>query len=153
MTRIEEAVSSFESGFNCSQSIFATFAPDYGLDQDTASKIADGFGAGMGYTAEICGAVSGAVMVLGLINGRTRVDDKQSKEKVNSLIKEFIEEFKSINDSTRCRELLKYDISKPEELAAAREKNLFQTKCRQFVEDAAEILDNMIMTQKSEVKK
>ena len=91
---INNAELSFKNGFNCSQSVFSTFAPELGLDKETALKIADGFGAGMGYSAETCGAVTGAFMAIGLKYGRSKSDDDQAKEKINTLIKEFMHQFK-----------------------------------------------------------
>ena len=65
MTRSERAVSKFVAGYNCAQSVFYAFSDDLKIDQDTGLKIACGFGAGMGRQGEVCGAVTGGIMVLG----------------------------------------------------------------------------------------
>ena len=66
MTKAEDAVALFQHGFSCSQAVLTVFAQDFGLDRDLALRISQGFGAGMAYTDDICGAASGAIMVIGL---------------------------------------------------------------------------------------
>jgi C_GCAxxG_C_C family probable redox protein len=71
MTKSDDALGSFQSGFTCSSVVFSTFSGELGLDPDTAKKIGCGFGAGISKTGNICGAVSGAIMVIGLKYGKT----------------------------------------------------------------------------------
>ena len=66
MSKAEVAVDCFEEGFNCSQAVVSAFAPELGLDRETALRVAAAFGGGMGRTGETCGAVSGALMVIGM---------------------------------------------------------------------------------------
>jgi len=144
MSKVEQAVSCFEEGFVCSQALLSTYSPQFGLDRETALKVASAFGAGMGSMGEICGAVTGALMVIGLKHGRTIVEDKQSKEKTYSLVNEFVNRFKSRNGLIVCRELLDCDISTPEGINIAREKKLFTTLCPKYVRDAAEIIEQIL---------
>jgi C_GCAxxG_C_C family probable redox protein len=72
----EKTIDAFRKGFNCSQAVLSSFSPDLGLEKETALKIACGFGAGMAKLQETCGAVTGAVMVLGLKYGKYKEDDK-----------------------------------------------------------------------------
>ena len=65
--RIQKAIGFFENGYNCSQSVLMAYADLYGIDQETATKIASSFGGGMGRLREVCGAVTGMFMVLGFI--------------------------------------------------------------------------------------
>ena len=81
MTRADEAVALFQQGFSCSQAVLGVFAEDFGLDRDLALRISQGFGAGIAYTDDICGAVSGAIMVIGLRYGRIKADDIIAKGK------------------------------------------------------------------------
>lgn len=92
---------------------------------------------------ETCGVVTGAFMVIGLKYGKTRFEDEQTKEKVYSLVKELVDKFKSRNGSIICRELLGCDISTPEGMKLAKEKNLFTTLCPKLVQDAAEIIEQI----------
>ncbi len=80
MSKVEEAISHIRGEYNCAQSIFGTYASKYGLDQDTALKIATGFGGGMGHSGRTCGAVTGAYMVLGLKFGMGLKNKNDTKE-------------------------------------------------------------------------
>ncbi|MBN2411250.1 C_GCAxxG_C_C family protein [candidate division KSB1 bacterium] len=144
MNNIEKAVAFFNNGYNCSQSILATFAPQLGLDEKTALKIACGFGGGMGRQGNTCGAVSGAYMVLGLKFGETNAENKNAKADTYKHVQEFAELFQARNKTTRCNDLLGYDISSPEDRQIITGKNLFNTLCPGLVKDAAEILQKML---------
>ena len=144
MSRIEVAVSCFKDGFNCSQAVLSTYGTQFGLNREIALKVAGAFGGGMGHMGETCGAVTGAFMVIGLKYGRTIVGDKQSQDKTVSLANEFVNRFKSRNVSIVCKELLGCDLSTPEGMNMAKEKNLFATICPKFVQDAAEIIEQIL---------
>ena len=143
-SRVEQSVSCFKSGFNCSQAILSTYAEDLGLDREVALKAAAGFGGGMGRMAGTCGAVTGALMVLGLKHGPVEADDQQGKETVYERVREFARRFEARNGTTACRDLIQCDIGTPKGLAMARRKRLFVTVCPKFVQDAAEILEEML---------
>ena len=92
--------------------------------------------------AETCGAVTGAMMVLGLEHGNT-APDREAKERVYEQVREFAQRFRARNGSLLCRELLGCDISTPEGLQQAREADFVLKICPKFVRDAAEILEEM----------
>jgi C_GCAxxG_C_C family probable redox protein len=144
MNKVERAVSCFNDGFSCSQVVLSTYGEQFGLDRETALKVAGAFGGGMGHRGETCGAVTGALMVIGLQYGQTRVEDKEPKKKTYRLVKEFAEQFKVRNGSINCTELLGCDLSTPEGMQRAKERDLFTTLCPKFVQDAAEILEGLI---------
>ena len=135
MNSIEEAVQLFESGYVCSQAVFAAFSQDYGLSKEQALKIGACFGSGM-RKGEVCGACTGALMVLGLKYG-------ESKEKSNEVCEKFLDEFKKENGSYICRDLLGCDISTQEGVKYAKENNLFRELCPKMVESAAKILSTI----------
>jgi len=139
----EEAVERFKNGFNCSQAVVGTFSEQFGLDSDKASKVATGFGGGM-RMGGTCGAVTGAFMVLGLKYGNSTAKDKDAKAKTYKQIEEYTNRFKSRNSSVACRELLGCDISTPEGMKKAQDKGLFSSICPRMVQDAAEILEEML---------
>ena len=97
--RQDEAERLFREGMNCAQSVFCAFAGDFGLDGDTAAKVSCGLGGGVGRTREVCGAVTGATLVLGMRHG-------PDKNVVYPIVQDFIEKFKSECGSVVCRELL-----------------------------------------------
>jgi len=144
MSRVELAVSCFREGFSCSQAVLSTYGTQFGLNREIALKVAGAFGGGMGHMGETCGAVTGAFMVIGLKYGRTIAGDKQSQDKTVSLANEFVNRFKSRNVSIVCKELLGCDLSTPEGTNMAKEKNLFATICPKFVQDAAEIIEQIL---------
>ena len=143
MSQVERAVRRFAEGFNCSQAIISAYAEQFGLDEETAMKIAAGFGGGMGRLGRTCGVVTGAFMVLGLRYGRNS-PDPAAKERIYSQIQEFADRFNARNSSLTCKGLLGVDISTPEGHEMARKKQLFTTSCPRFVRDAAEVLEEMM---------
>jgi C_GCAxxG_C_C family probable redox protein len=144
LTKSDEALASFRNGFTCSSAVFSAFSDELGLDGDTAKKIACGFGAGISRTGNICGAVSGATMVIGLKYGKTRQGDDAATEKTRALVREFMQEFLERHGSVCCTELLGYDLSIPDQYEKARDSRLFVTKCPQLVGDAAAILEKIL---------
>jgi C_GCAxxG_C_C family probable redox protein len=144
MTNVEEAISLFKKGFRCSQAILSTYGIEFGLDQELALKIASPFGGGIGSLGNTCGAVTGAIMVLGLKYGHSKVGEMKKKEKANEIAREFVEKFNSRNGSIMCKELLDCDISTPEGRNKAIEEKLFIEICPNLVRDSAEILEELL---------
>ncbi len=144
MSRVEQAVSCFQDGFNCSQSILSSFSVEFGLNRDIALKLATGTGGGTGLLGKTCGAVTGALMVIGLKYGKDSIEDDAAAEKTSSLVQKFVKEFTEINGSSTCDDLLDCDISTPEGLNSASENNLFTTLCPNFIRTSAEILEKIL---------
>ena len=134
----------FNQGYNCAQIVFSEFAETLGLKREYCLKIATGFGAGMSMMKQACGAVSGAVMVIGAKYGNENENGKEKKLKTYDLVNEFAKQFTEKNKSISCPVLLDHDISTPEGLQKARELKLFETKCPQLVKDAIDILKELI---------
>ncbi len=143
-SKSEQAVQIFRTGFNCAQSTFLPFTRDYNIDENHALKLATGFGAGMVYRGETCGAVTGAMMAIGLKYGRSIASDEQSREKTYQLINAFYDEFKKQNGSIICKELLGIDISTQEGKMKAGKEGLFQNLCPMLVKSAVEITENLL---------
>lgn len=144
MSEVEKAVSTYMSGFNCAEAIVSTYAPRFGIDRDNALKLACGLGAGMGKTGHVCGAVAGAVVILGLRYGRTETEDEASKERVYDSVREFTGRFKAANGSILCTDLLGCDISTERGYKEASDKELFTEICPLFVKKAAAMLEDML---------
>jgi C_GCAxxG_C_C family probable redox protein len=144
MSDVEKAVSCFNEGFVCSQEVLTAYAEQFSLDRESALKVSAAFGGGMGRMGETCGAVTGAFMVIGLKYGRTTVQDTQSHEKTNRLVKEFVDEFKSINGSIVCRELLGCDLSTQDGLKTFVDRKLRDNLCTKLVRDAAQIVEQLL---------
>lgn len=140
----DAAIECFSLGFNCAQAVFSTYCVDLGLEPEMAKRIACGFGAGMGYIGETCGAVTGALMLIGLKYGKVAVEDNAAKDKTYELAQEFTRRFKAINNSVNCKELLGFDLSIPGELANVKEKQLFRIICPKFVRDSSLIIEELL---------
>ncbi len=146
MNEKERAVELFKEGFNCSQSVFTAFAHRFDIDEETAKKISAGLGGGVGRMREVCGAVSGAAMVIGSITSATDGKDSDGKQKNYELVREFAERFTKRNGSIICRELLGLEVkmentAQPENRTAEYYK---KRPCVELVGDAAEILAELI---------
>ncbi|HDQ72013.1 MAG TPA: C_GCAxxG_C_C family protein [Chloroflexi bacterium] len=144
MKRRDRAVSYFDEGFSCAQAVLATFAPQFGLTTEQAMRVAGSFGSGMAGRGQTCGAVTGAMMVIGLQEGKTRGDDDAARDQCYAVVDAFVTRFEGRHGSIVCRELLGCDISTPEGMAHARENNLFDERCTTFVRDAADILTTLL---------
>jgi C_GCAxxG_C_C family probable redox protein len=141
----ERAEALFKEGYNCAQSVFAAYSEDLGIDFETALKLSSSFGGGMGRLREVCGAVSGMFMVVGMKYGYSDPKDTKAKAEHYRLIQELAKRFKEQNGSIICRELLgldhKHDIPVPE----ARNESYYKKRpCVELVKYAAEILDNIM---------
>ncbi len=144
MSGIDKAISSFRGDFNCAQSILSSYATQYGLDRDTALRLATGFGGGMGRLQNTCGAVSGAFMAISLKYGMGINGDKEAREKTYQVIREFSNRFQEIHRSLICRELLGCDINTPEGKDFYDRNDFFEKKCFQYVKDSAKILEQIL---------
>lgn len=146
MTEKERAGELFLQGYNCSQSVFTAFAYRFGIDDETALKLSAGLGGGVGRLREVCGAVSGAAMVIGSICSATEGDDEEGKKRNYELVREFADRFTALHGSVICRDLLKLGVkieasATPESRTAEYYK---KRPCLKLVEDAAEILMQII---------
>ena len=142
---VDLAAQCFKDGFSCSQAVLSACSGRFGLDRETALRVAGAFGGGMARRGETCGAVTGAFMVIGLKHGKVKVDDNVSREKTYDLAKEFTVRFVERNKTIVCKELLGYDLSTLEGREAVKEKKLATTICPKFVQDAVEIVEELVM--------
>jgi len=144
MSRPEIALCLFRQGFSCSQAVAAAFAPDLGLDREAALRLAQPFGGGIARRADWCGAVTGAFLAIGLKHGRDRAEDAAARDRTYALVNEFIARFSALHGQLKCRDLLGCDIGTPEGQKQAEAQKLHQTKCEDFVRDAAAILEEIL---------
>jgi C_GCAxxG_C_C family probable redox protein len=143
MTKSKKALELFASGFNCSQAVLTAFATDFGLDEKLALMLGTQFGGGA-RNGEMCGAVSGALMVLGLKYGHFEVDNNEQKSRAYSIAVEYTKRFKELNGSIVCRDLLGYDLTSPDDAVCIREKNLFGSICPAMIKSAVEVLEGIL---------
>jgi C_GCAxxG_C_C family probable redox protein len=145
MTKKDKALNYFGNKFNCSQSVFTVFGTDYGLSENDCLKIGCAFGAGMGRQQLTCGAVTGAIMALGLKFGKATGDPEDKKLETYKKTREFFAEFTRFHKSTSCSVLLHgLDISDPEDHQKIVDQGLFDTVCADCVTDAVLIAEKMM---------
>jgi C_GCAxxG_C_C family probable redox protein len=142
--RSQTAVERFKQGFSCSQAVLSAFSDEFGLDLNLALKISQPFGGGIAHRGEICGAVSGALMVIGLKLGRTQAKDIPARDRTYESVTHFIQKFENLHSSIICKELLGYDLGSEEEYKKAEKEGLFENLCPKFVQNAADILTDLI---------
>ncbi|HIE24985.1 MAG TPA: C_GCAxxG_C_C family protein [Anaerolineales bacterium] len=140
MEKSLKAKTRFEESFSCSQAVFSTLAPELGLNEETALKISSAFGGGISRHGEVCGAVTGALMSLGLKFGSTSPDDE---EKVREASQKLMREFKEKNGSLLCRELLGYHLIIPEEREQAKESGITRSLCPLLVQSATKLAEEI----------
>ena len=143
VTSTPSSVDRFLDGYGCSQAVLTQFCERFGMDQLTALRISSAFPAGM-QMAGICGAVTGAYMVLGLKFADQESCRSAGRKEVYDAVAEFTRRFRERHHTLDCKELLGCNIMTPEGKETANQQNLFKTVCPKFVEDAADILQEMI---------
>lgn len=143
MDRSEKAKDLFLSGYNCAQSVVLSFADDLKFSKELAQKMAAGFGGGMGKQQETCGAVTGAIMVLGLLKGEEVNNNDELKSAAYGGVKDLIRDFVAIYKTTQCRELIGCDLNTPEGSAKFKEEKILETICAGCVKKAVEIVEEI----------
>ena len=142
MTKVERAVALHAAGSSCSQSVFTVFAEDFGLDAKTAHRIATGLGAGFGRQQRLCGAISGASMVIGLAMGNEDGSDAAAKERTYEAVYDFIEQVRDEFGAADCRDLLEgIDLRDPAGKAAYKERGLSDRVCNPIIRRCVELLE------------
>jgi C_GCAxxG_C_C family probable redox protein len=145
MTRSERALSMFRNGYNCAQSVLFSFSEELGIDGDTALRIASGFGGGMGRMQEVCGAVTGGIMVIGLRFGRGEQGDRDAAAEAYAKTRALMEQFALRHGSYCCRNLLGgCELQSAEGRKAFVERDLINRICAPCVSNVVEILEPLI---------
>ena len=143
MSYAETARDLFLDGYGCAQAVFTAFSPLLGLEKAQALRIAMGLGGGVGRMREVCGAVSGAAMVLGALYGG---DDARDKTAAYAKVRQFADAFKEQHGAIVCRELLQKKKDEQESPQASdRDAQFYATRpCARLVFDAADIVETML---------
>lgn len=141
-TKAEYAKELFLEGYNCAQAVFGAFCEDYGIDRELGLKISSGFGGGIARRREVCGAVSGAVMVLSMEHGYSDASDSDAKKKLYEEIRGVLSGFEEETGSIVCRELLGLSEKVSEPTPEARTKEYYKKRpCAELVYLAAKCVE------------
>ena len=142
MNNVEKTMELLGNGMNCAQAILAAFGKQYGLDSEMAKSLGRPLGGGMGHMACTCGAITPAVLILGLAkNGQ---EESDARKVSHATVQELFRRFKELHGSTDCRDLLGFDMSTEEGSKKIKEEQLTKKLCPEFVRSAAIILDNLL---------
>ncbi len=148
MKNSEKAVELFLQGYSCSQAVFGAFADEVGLDESLCFKLSSPFGGGFGRLREVCGAVSGMLMVFGVLYGYDTPDNGETKKELYEKTRELCEEFKKQHESIICKDILKGQAQiggTPDK----RTESFYATRpCAKCVRDAAVIIEEFIKNNK-----
>lgn len=146
MDRCKLANELHEKGFNCCQSVIGAFSDLTGLSQQQSFDLSAGFGSGAGY-GELCGAISGAVMTLGLLTPVDTAEPVMSKKRTLALSKEFQKRFRERFGALRCEELLRARIEPAEQTTPAAVRLGVTHHCGIMIVTAVEIVEQMLKEQ------
>lgn len=142
MGKAEDAVNLFET-YNCAQSVLTAYAGDFGLSKETTLQIAVGFGAGMGRLQGTCGALSGAIAVLGLASGFKEKDTREKVAQVYAKVRRLVGDFTREKGTTNCKELLGCDLLTEEGQKCFADNNL-RNNCREYIKLCCDLLDKYL---------
>jgi len=145
MSRNEAALEKFVAGYNCAQSVLYAYGPELGLDGETSLRVATGLGAGMGRRGEICGAVTGGILALGLKYGRGARQDWSATEETYRKTLDLMERFEQRHGSCVCRVLLDgCDLRTEEGQQHFKERDLLHKTCMGCVQSVVEIVAQIV---------
>jgi C_GCAxxG_C_C family probable redox protein len=143
MKRKEQALKDLKNGFCCAQAVATAFSVDFGISRKTAAKMASPFGAGMSRTGSVCGAVTGALLAIGMKHGGSAPSETAAKKKGYAVSKGFLNKFVEKYGSTLCPKLIGIDITTDEGMEAARAKGIFDSVCASIVTDTIGMLEDI----------
>lgn len=145
MNRSDKAKELFEGGCNCCQAVFCAFAEETNLSPEDAMRISAGFGGGMGRMREVCGAVSGMIMVLSNKFASTDPNDHEKKKALYALIQKAAGDFREENGSIICRELLGLSEGASSPVPEKRTDTYYKKRpCAELVHCAAAIAEKYL---------
>ena len=148
---VKEAGDLFLSGYNCAPSVFCAFRDVTGLDLETSLKLSSSFGGGMGRMREVCGSMSAAFMIVGLLYGYTSNTEIDAKGRHYALVQKIAAKFKGKHNTIICRELLAGLKADDSPVPSVRDAEYYKKRpCLRFIEDAAGIIDDIIKEKSGE---
>ena len=143
-TRCDVAVEKFLAGYNCTQAVLYSFCDGLDFDKNTALKLACGFGAGMGRRQEVCGAITGGIIALGLKHGRGEGQDKTPTEETYRKVQKLMSAFESKHGTCICRTLLNgCDLNTPDGMQYFKANDLLNKTCKGCVKTVVKTLEEI----------
>ncbi len=149
---VNRAIQYAEKGFLCSEAVLLALSEGQNITSEIIPRIATGFGAGISRHGEVCGALSGAVMGLGLRFGRSQVSETPQDSSPYQFGQTMVNLFASRFGNIRCRDILDLDISSDEGRRKYRELNLWESKCRELIRIATELAYDLLQANPPDLK-
>ena len=144
-TRTDLALEKFLAGYNCAQAVLFSFCEELGFDRDAGLRLACGFGAGMARKQEVCGAISGGILAIGLKHGRGEGQDRAPTEATYAKVRELMSRFESKHGTCICRSLLEgCDLNTPEGQRFFKENDLLNSTCKGCVKIVVETVEDIL---------
>jgi C_GCAxxG_C_C family probable redox protein len=137
---VDRAVTLFQEGFSCSQAVLMAFAQRLGMGETQAARVSSAFGGGMARHGWTCGALTGAMMALGLHAGHTTAEDTATKDALFARVQALVARFEERHGATACRQLVGDNMLDPVERQAASDRGVFKTLCPELVRTAAALV-------------
>jgi C_GCAxxG_C_C family probable redox protein len=130
---IGRAKTLFDLEYNCTQVVFKLVLEQRGIILDKAADIAAGFGAGISFSGQQCGAISGAIMAIGYLLGESITDAEKQRRESYRLSRKFQRRFAERFGTIVCDELLEIDMANREEVEKANDDGVFLEKCPEYI--------------------
>jgi C_GCAxxG_C_C family probable redox protein len=140
LSAADRAEALFREGYSCSQSVLMAFAPRLGMPERQAALVASAFGGGMARHGWTCGAVTGAMMAVGLGAGHATAEDTATKEELYFRVQALVARFEEQHGASACRQLVGANMLDPADRQAASDRGVFTTLCPQLVRTAATLV-------------
>lgn len=146
MDRKEQAVKYFTGGYNCSQSVLAAYCDLFGMDKETALKVSEGFGGGMGRMRGVCGTVSGIFMLIGLKYSNATAGDLENRQFIYQKVQDMAKAFSDKNGSYICGDLLNGISLTQGSRPTPRDENFYKKRpCVEYVKDACDFIEEYLI--------
>lgn len=147
MSQAEQVAQNMKNGYNCAQSIVKAYAKEVGIEnEEEVVRMAAAFGAGIGRNGYVCGAITGAALIIGKKYGNNEPVDTARREKAYEVINKLVEIFEQEYRTVMCKDLISIDMKNPEELKKTRENGVFQNQCPAFVLLSGRALDELLQS-------
>ena len=137
---VDRAEALFREGFSCSQAVLMAFAPSLGMNETQAALVSSAFGGGMARHGWTCGALTGAMMAMGLHAGYASAQDAAAKDELYAKVQALVAGFEARHGATACRQLVGANMLDPIDRQAASDRGVFKTLCPELVRTAASLV-------------
>lgn len=138
-----QAIQNFENGMNCAQAVISVYAEELGLNLSTALQLTSSLGGGIARKQEMCGALNGAALVIGLMYGNKTVDDQESKDRAGEITRQFLDKIEPVYGGLTCKHILKASLQTQEDRDNVKSNNLTKLRCNPCISSTIAMLEEL----------